>query len=393
MLNLRGIRSKTAMERSKFTSVLIIGSFILISLISGCKDSRHVNVSALPFISISDTISLPLNEKTPGNPDYILSHSYEGKEVISFLDVYENNIYIYCNNVLLSTIRLSQYGIADNIQGYCFEGDSLFVYCYKTGMLSKIDLKAKQLLWSSPFFQVAMRDSITPKPYLTTATPLIKSQTHIIASGLVYGESFLDDHMTRPSVVTFDLDSKIVHSVLNYPKIYSKHSWGGGLLYRMPYISSTLDERIIVGFAACPQMYMLDIDCGTIQSFGCEQDAHWLPIPFRKKLRRNMNTPEYVLWEWYLHNLSYENILYDKYKNRIYRIVRLPVSKGTMSEENIKPTIIIVYDTDFNCLGKYSVPYRYKINPFHSIITARGLAVKEQSDDEDYLRFYLINLT
>jgi hypothetical protein len=92
--------------------------------------------------------------------------------------------------------------------------------------------------------------------------------------------------------------------------------------------------------------------------------------------------------EWYMTNPSYESVFYDNYKKLYYRIARLPLKEYIPSDQNRKPKIIIVLDSNLNYLGEVSLPKDVKLEMFNCFISEDGINIQLLNDDEDNLTYH-----
>ena len=99
-------------------------------------------------------------------------------------------------------------------------------------------------------------------------------------------------------------------------------------------------------------------------------------------------------WFWYMTNPSYQNIIYDKYKNQYYRIARLPKQDFTLSERgNMKPIIIIILDSNFKYIGEVELDMNIRYSLNNCFATKEGLNIQVHTNDDDKLTFYVYSFT
>lgn len=342
--------------------------------------------------NIEGTYNIPLDNETSGLMSYMIAAERNGKETISFLNDNNNLIYSYQEGTLIDKIDVKEYGIKRKIQGFYFDCDTLYVYTYGTEILYKLDLVSKKCLadWS---FSVDTTDNvIVPSPYLSSATPIVKYNNEIICSGFKSGESSHMRIMSVPTLSRLNTTTGKVDLMLEYPEIYKKYSWTGELVYRLPYLAKGNHAEIIISFAAYPFLYCIDLDSNTISSHYAGYSKMKGPYPFKKRQGKITLASSEKVWNWYMTNGSYENILYDKYRNIYYRIARMPVNGEIQHHGNNKPTVVLVLDNKFEKIGEIELPESMSINPYHSIVLKEGLAIQKRDDNEDVLSFYIISV-
>lgn len=305
---------------------------------------------------------------------------------LSFYNKYDHSILFYDYESKKYKKRLNIPIELPQLQGYSIQNpDTLLFYSYLTATTYFMDnqLKlVKTIVWDDRHRE---KDMLLPSPYVGTSTPIKSLNGNVVMIGMIAGETTKENEYNRPVLSVYN-STEGKSFTLNYPQYYSQFNWGGGLFYRLPYYTTTDDNnRIIVSFPASHDLYSFDLSSGNIDTFygGSNEISKITSFPFRKDKIVSNNLER----EWYMNNPSFEGIYYDKYKELYYRIARLPQPEFQNSKENIKPTIIIIFDKKLNYLGEYHLPEHLIYIPSNSFVTKEGLNIQILTENEDELSF------
>lgn len=227
---------------------------------------------------------------------------------------------------------------------------------------------------------------IYPYSFTNTFAPLKEYNNKIITIGFVTGETSLETFENRPVLSIFDLCNKSNDYIVNYPELYVKYNWGGGLTYRLAYYD-LCSESIVVSFPASHNLVKYSLLTGEQTSSYAGSSA----IEYIKSFPYPKDNPidEEKAWEWYMNNPSYEGVLYDKYLDRYYRIARLPVKTFDKDEVgNNKPIVIIILDKNLQYIGEVNLPDETRFFPTNCFVSEEGFNIQVLTDNEDKLIFY-----
>jgi hypothetical protein len=202
-------------------------SFIVLVVVISCSESNEVvnkeqkkynNKCKLEFVGIKQ---FPLDEESSYNLEYV-SIIDDSTELFSFLNTYNNSIYLYDykNSVFLRKIKYEKEGPNGvlNIQGYLYlNDDSIFVYSYNNKILYLTNSKA-QVLEKFKLYESIDYDKtsiIYPAPFLRTVSPLKKLGNNVILFGFYAAEFDFETPSNRPVCVMVNLEDKSVKHLIS----------------------------------------------------------------------------------------------------------------------------------------------------------------------------------
>ena len=373
----------------------MIYSFLAgLSLLSGCAAERKPDFHALlgrqELVLPKKTIVFPLDSISIPVSHCIQFNDLNEEGRLLVFNEYSATIseYDYGNQVLLSKQDLSETLRTNSFQGFCADSDYMYTYEYSRGILSK--LRGEKLVYQKYLKPKNKAFTIYPSPYVSTATPITHIDSLVILSGMLAGEPLVENDKNRPVVLIFNEKTSMVSYAVNYPDIYQKYNWGGGLTYRSPYYTPSLDrEKLIVSFPACDAVYVYDINSQTIQTFDCSIGFDNLAKPYSKIKKSVSNDDEY---KWYMNNFSYEGIFCDPYRKCYYRIGRFPYDGYKITDRgNNKPVVVIVMDQDFRVTKTVHLPQK-SYSPNSAFVSKDGLNIQLFTKNEDKMIFEVFDL-
>lgn len=332
-----------------------------------------------------DSVSIPLSHCFQILPDKTKSMSF------CFLNEFEPTVevYDYGSCALVNKVDLSKFLLSDRLQGFFFDRDTIFTYEYTQRVLSK--LFEDKMLYRKYLAPHNNMFSMRPTPFVSTATPMLHIDSLVVFSGLIAGEPpLLETSTNRPGIIIYNEKKDSTYYAVNYPEVYQKYNWGGGLTYRTPYYSRTLDGgKIVVSFPACDELYVYDLADGTIKTYDSGIYYGEQIKPF-SKIKKTVSSADEFLW--YMNNISYEGIFSNPYKKCYYRIVRFPYSKYKLEDRvNKKPTQIMVMDESFEVTDIYRLPEN-TYSPNNAFVTENGLSIQVLTANEDEIVFEIFDI-
>lgn len=368
-------------------------SIVVVSFLCCCSNNstciNGITERILPVTTKSfalDSMSIPSTQSV------CLYEDSTGREILSFLNEFTNNIYFYDYSSTELIFR-RKFG-SDVIQGYCVDGrrHALYSYCNKKGVYSEYDMTSGSLekdYLIKPQIN-HNKGTIIPLPYVTTMSPIGVSNGILTFVGLQAGEPKEESSVNRPVVLLFDETSGDVKYRVNYPSVYQTSNWGGRLTYRLPYYTLSPDgDKMLISFAACDSITVYDIVNDKMSKVYCGSGALKNPKPYSKKKYDISSSREF---EWYMNNYSYEGILYDRYRQCYYRFGRLPFDDYKPTDRiNKKPTVVIVMDSTMTVIGEYRLPDKYYI-PGTSFVSEEGLNIQVYSNNDNIMLFDVFSL-
>lgn len=319
---------------------------------------------------------------------------YRSKSCISFLNENTNGIYFYDvqTKALIDRIDLRKYGIRSPVQGYLYSENKIYLYSYSDASLTCVDLDSGQIRFSYTVYNNDFdrhNPYFNPKPFTLTCMPMQSIGDTIILSGLVAGESPLENGSNRPVITLFDTMTKEISNLVNYPSVYQKANWGGSLFFRSAYYDINEKKDIVVSFPASDEIVVYSIRDGNYNHYYAGSSSIKEIHPF--SMKRSKIGDSSRLLEWYLNNPSYENLLYDKYRHCYYRFAKMPQTIAFSSKIGTqKPTNIIVLDESYSYIGEFSLPNNLIFVTSNAFVTRDGICIQKKEQNEDLISFYII---
>lgn len=331
-------------------------------------------------------ISISIGDRVSPMPSSSQLLTINGEEMYSILD--ENKLYIYNIDAdsLTQTIDLSSFGTLNNYSGFTIVNmDSIFVYNYNKKTLYLTDNTAQQLnSW----------DIADPDGYVdveaTSESPILYHYPYVVMSGSRIGHP--DDKYGKDFHISavLDLSNNIVSYKWRYPDSYSKGNFGG--LY-MNKIYQTINEKgdIVLSFPISHEI--IELQCNSDN----ERDIY-LGSRYTKSIQSSDLNAIKEFWDknkrikYYTEQHSYANILYDKYRDVYYRIVRHPL-KDWNGGTFIKPISIITMSGKGELLSETAVISSSNDLIYHNIhISKKGLLIQKNTRDENKVVFKVFSL-
>ena len=380
------------------TNRFIIGiTVVLVSFFSlGCSREKKGDLIELyqksELVVAADTISFQLDSvSVPLSHCFQILSDETKKMYFCFLNEFEPtvDVYDYGSRTLVGNVNLSKFIESDRLQGFFFDGDTVFTYEYSQQKLSK-SFRGK-MIYRRNLAPHKNMVSMRPAPFVSTATPMLHIDGLVVFSGLIAGEPpLLETSTNRPAVIIYNEDKDSVYYAVNYPAIYQRYNWGGGLTYRTPYYSKSLDgEKIVVSFPACDELYVYDLANGTIKTYDSGINYGEQIKPFSKIKKTVSSADEFM---WYMNNISYEGVFSNPYKKCYYRIVRFPYVGYKLEDRvNRKPTQIVVMDESFKVTHVWRLPLD-TYSPNNAFVTEKGLNIQVLTANEDEMVFKVFDI-
>lgn len=344
---------------------------------------------------IKDTLLFPLDSLSTPIIQYLQYYcNNRNRGCLAFLNENFNTIYLYdietesLNNIL---DLKNEFGINVPVQGFLYDED-LFAYSYANNMMYQINVPKHIIERQYSIYSYQRDRDLFPAPFLQSNAPLKKmlDGKHLVCSGFIAGEVEWESDLNRPVLTIIDPDTGDYINKVNYPQLYQKGNWGGGLSFRMPYYDIAADGSILLSFAASDSLFMYDYYSDkVIKKLAKSKRVDSIkPLSRRKKYEKDSEKK----WRWYLSTATYENIVYDSFRAKYYRIIKMPQKKEFDDKKGTeKPTGIIILDADFKYLGEVLLPENLSLYTTNCFVTSKGLAIQVMDLDEDYLKFYVLS--
>ncbi|WP_081997732.1 DUF4221 family protein [Wocania ichthyoenteri] len=345
------------------------------------KELRQV--SAKSFLLDTDTAPKPL---------YIqMINDSLGNRQLSFLNNYNNSIYIYNYETpeFIKKITFDKNGpnAVKKPKGFHIKNtDSIYIYSdflfevllanNKGEVLNKISLTGgadprKSSLWTSTYATY----------YVKTVTPFIETPKALLLTGLF--ENDITDSTINKFKFTAHIDFKFdkIDFTHTYPP--SLHGsdivWGGGLFSEVfPQLHP--DGKIIIySFPVSHDLYIADIYGNTYKKVyaGSNFASTIMSLP-----KKHIRSKEKVRSNFVRQDM-YAAILYDKFRKVYYRYLRKAIPNAPLNQSwKEKEIAVIIMDKDFNYLGETVLGTEREWHWQNSFVTKEGLNI-EYLDNSD----------
>lgn len=224
-------------------------------------------------------------------------------------------------------------------------------------------------------------------PYPDYAHPMVRvgSSVYIPLLGSEPSEMGVPlDGRFVPSVVSIDLDTRAIDYPIPFSPVYDEGNWGGGFFFRHTSIAPYKGEKLLVSYPADHNLYVWDIA-------GKKLDGVYAGAYDIERIMPKDSTEEYIRMEeeeWGSTQPRYAMVVYDRYRDFIYRIAALPVKRDTETNTEYRPMVIIVLDGQMNYIGEWTIPHSEAYGFSSFFVTPDGLNIERKNDgDDDHISF------
>ena len=351
---------------------------------------------SVPDINIeeSNDIVFALDDSTVQNMEYLQLFQRNDSDILAFTNQYDNAIvyYDYKTKQYLGWTEFSKQGNngIGTLFSFCYlNPDSIYLYNFTTytlflansqgEVLEKNDLHVIPNLSADSLF-------FAPQLFPRTNSPLQKVGNELILAGFYMNEQTGENSVNRPVLSYYDLSSKNLRFSDSYPSMYHRGNWGGDFTYRNPFYTLSASDEIVLGFAADHNIRVHAKDEATFHEYYAGVGGDFEITPITDDIGPNTIAREKVA-RHYINTLSYQAIVYDKYRKVYYRLALLPDSDIDINAVPIrKPIEIVVLNDRFELIGKGTIKRdRYWIN--QCFVSPDGFHIQVESDNDDELRF------
>ncbi|WP_228527738.1 DUF4221 family protein [Pararhodonellum marinum] len=329
----------------------------------------------------------PVDSLTSNRPSSIQYHTLRDKDVISFLNVHYNEIQLFDFNSesLIKKIPFDK-NLFGTITGYHISSlDSIFITSNDKLRTFLVDEQANLLKTYRIENSQGSPLPIGLNTFKLDSLLLVTNQVAMFDSNGIIEESLVSVYNLHALVLGSGKDS---FNFLSYPAIYKD-----GFSPELGLYFSAIDDQkkeIYFGFSASDFVlkYAL-ID-------GFEKQPNLLKIKptdfFEVKNARGRDVSDFSKRQiYYLDNYNYGNLIYDKFRNLIYRLAYFPVENPKKrledSKEILKKRKLLVFDPGSNelkleiCLDEIEF-YEGLILP-----TPIGILIYRNTEEEDEIKF------
>ncbi len=346
---------------------------------------------------VIDTLMMPVVSYLEYNED---SHR------LSLLDAGNNRICTYQLGTQgsIDPSATTTIGFGDRKSGFLrFSGDSILFFDDNASSLRLFSLSDWTERWSIAPFE-AIEKSATAHveagndistfdalfygiPYPDYAHPMVRvgSSVYIPLLGSEPSEMGVPlDGRFVPSVVSIDLDTRAIDYPIPFSPVYDEGNWGGGFFFRHTSIAPYKGEKLLVSYPADHKLYAWDIADKKLD--GVYAGAYDI-----ERIMPKDSTEEYIRMEeeeWGSTQPRYAMVVYDRYRDFIYRIATLPVKRDTETNTEYRPMVIIVLDGQMNYIGEWTIPHSEAYGFPSFFMTPDGLNIERKNDgDDDHISF------
>lgn len=360
---------------------------------SGCRNKTAEKRISSGDISMTevDSLQIHLDSLTTQSTSYL---QLVGDSTIAFFNKPNSDIVLYnIKNGTTSKIKIFKEGpnAVHGVTGFCFlNPDSIWLYSQWGYEINLIDSKGNR---TTKYKLSTDKDSsgnilqYAVNPYPTTTTPyIVKNHIHYLA-GM---NNRPNDGQLPGTVMIFDEKNGSWKTGVTYPAEYGSTEdlakWDP-FAYRQVQYTMDPQGKMIMNFPASDSLFVYDPRTGTMS-------AHYAAYSEPTNIHLcEAKTPEESIKN-FLKQYCYTSILYDKYNDVYYRIIRKPIeseAEDLNAQIRKKPISIIILNKTFDKIGEFSLPNdEYYHN--HVFVTSDGLHINKLSDDDDIMKFRVFRI-
>lgn len=335
-------------------------------------------VSAFPSYYYTDGDSTVLTLSADGEHKIVRYHLESGKVLSEIpLSLFEHYNTMAINDrgrdslfIIFNASSISQYHFHDSVFVMIdYEGNLKEIFSFRD-----VPVPASYNTFNSYNDRVFAPTAFQPVPYH-------KGKLHF--SFQYFGE-MSDPHFNtnhRPLGAAFNLESKkfeIYALPDRFPFIDSTTYYS--INYELIRFSLSEEGEPLLGFSYSPLFYKYNTETKRFSSFKIQSSLVDTVYPIKSKNRVSS----------IIHQAEYHNIWYDKFRNKYYRLVKLPVSEEATPYRRNKPKYaLIVTDENFVKEAEGILPDSCATFPF--IITKEGIWLRN-TNNKNKIQFILYQL-
>lgn len=282
---------------------------------------------------------------------------------------------------LNNKIAYMKYLNRDSIVLYAYGPFQLFYYAIgKNSIYRKVPM-ANPMLHNRPDFNPA-------PPFALPSSPIIFKGNTAIGVGYLMGESKEETMAGRTTCTIVDLGNNRLTYKVPYSSIYATANWGGSHM-RTPYAAYNAEkQQLVLSLPADHNVQIIDSAWHIKEVPAYSREKTCITALTLAKDNKNMGDAEYAL-RYFTSTPSYRNIIFDKYRNRYYRILQLPPPAEALKKNGVaeKPARLIAFDKDFHYLGEAPLPAGLALDNF--FVTAKGLYFLNKTNNQENVGQYL----
>lgn len=366
---------------------LVLLILVLICLCD-CNNKQAYCTENVDYVEYSRAIELPLDADTAPYTTMIQYVDLDGCSYLSILNQIDNTIRLFDLAEKREVGKIDFSAMVDDraIEGYTFNGEHLYLYCYKSNQLVKVDWKNKKKVYTLNI--PARSNDMLPHPVTGTPYPILVDGSTVLMTGFIVLEDG-NNPPERKTLLRYDENTKEYSYAINYPSIYDSGNWGGGYYFRMPFSTFGNQGQVALSFGASDSLVLYNVRTETVQMVSAKYDNNTKIRPYRKGKTRSPSSQ--VEKKWYMSVPSYEEIIYDKYKDCYYRIFRMPDNDYQGGRLNNKPVGIITLDSQFNKISEHILSNKELLITTNFFVSESGLWFQVASGSDNEMKFVLFD--
>lgn len=351
------------------------------------KNEHGITNDSVMLCRQDSTIIIQIGERL--NPEPIASQIFGNETTEMYIMLDENKLFFFdlLSGKLVRTQKIEGCGKLNNYSGFLYMNDTTFVYNYKSKNVYMLDSVFDiKLSWN-----IKDKSSKYPvDPEALVSSPILYCDGKIMLSGSGLGQSNDATSENKPVSCSVDLKTNEVKYGAGYPEQYRNADFGG-VYFNTVYHSVTESGNYVYSFPADHFVYVYSSDFTQLGKYYmgsryvsdiCSSDIDSFTL-FKEKRKRI---------EYYVSQPSYANIIYDKYRNLYYRIVRHPLKNWT-GGNFIKPFSIIVMNANGQVISETPIVNDFSELNLHNMhISKDGLLIQKRNSNENLIEFVVYKI-
>lgn len=364
--------------------------FIILLLFSCNYNSAKISNSEDKFsLILKSNLKLDLDSLTGFYSPYLDYKKKADTQTLSLLNPLINRIQSYdistgeqINNINYDLV--GPHSVGENPSGFfILNKDSIIIYDNWQGNLSLINSKK----------EIINKFNVNPNglnngfafPQASTVSPIIVHGQKIYMAGLLLPWKGIE--INEKQFLVFDMSKNKLEYKLKRPNLYNESNWGNRLMFFMSYTFDKKNERFIFSFNNDKNLIITSLDFKILDRFETPSLYFDEIEPYDEDFNYDWN--EATLEEYNYQTPRYWKVLYDEYRDLIYRFALHPYPKSEFKAgvRRMKVSILIIKNK--NVVGEFDLD----LNKYDSrmiFVSEEGLNIANKSKfekNEDYLTF------
>lgn len=366
--------------KTKFS--VFISYMVLSLLILNSFKANSNNLKSYTELSATDTIDIKLKENSP---HYSRHFQYvEEDNSLFYYNLYSNTIDIYDLAEKRKKDKIELNDIVQGIDGFLVAKNWLYLILRQSNQVFKVNLEGETSV-------VNISGDTNAFLYASFRNPIIKHDNSLYITRKPKVETVEEIPYEKHEMV-YNLKDESYSLYGEFPDKYKQENWwhfvGLG-------ISKTVNKnQLFTSYPVCHNLYVHSLT-----------DKSMLKYELKSKYLKDYDFPYYDLTKTndvtykisYAATLGrYVQVLYDPYRDLIYRIVALPQEyeneDGTVNSDLDRPWSIMVIDNNMNILFEQYFEGR-KYNFYNILVTDEGLLVSNNHTQNPIFKPGILSFT